>query len=226
MSARLKQTELTDSLHVYLQSVSLREPEALQGLRDATLASAAAGPHAGMQVGPEQGQFLALLVQLADARKLLEIGTFTGYSALWLALALPDDGKLIACDISDEFTRVGRPFWEEAGVAHKIDLRLGPAVESLDALLEAREGSSFDFAFIDADKTNYDAYYERVLQLVRTGGLIVFDNVLWHGKIIDDSVNDADTLALRALNAKIHADPRVSISMLPLGDGMTLAVKR
>jgi caffeoyl-CoA O-methyltransferase len=182
--------------------------------------------NANMQVGPEQGQFMALLVELVGARNALEVGTFTGYSALAVALALPEDGRLVACDVSEEWTAVGRRYWEEAGVAHKIDLRLAPAVETLDALLAEGRGGTFDFAFIDADKEGYDAYYERALELTRSGGLILLDNTLWRGKVADPTISDADTEALRALNTKLASDERVTLSLLPVGDGLTLARKR
>ena len=170
-----------------------------------------------MQITPEQGQFMQLLLRLTGARRTIEIGVFTGYSALITALALPEDGQVIACDISDEWTSLGRPYWQEAGVAHKIDLRLAPALETLNTLT-----GPFDFAFIDADKVNYDAYYERCLQLVRPGGLILIDNTLWHGDVINPAKQDADTLAIRALNKKLQADPRIDLSLLPLGDGLTV----
>jgi caffeoyl-CoA O-methyltransferase len=210
-----------DDLYRYLLEQSLREHPAQAALRAAT----AAHPHAGMQISPEQGQFMALLVKLLSARRALEIGVFTGYSALTVALALPDDGRLLACDISDEYTRVGRPYWEQAGVAGKIELRLAPAIETLDARLAAGEAGQYDFAFVDADKTGYDAYYERCLRLLRAGGLIAIDNVLWGGAVARPS-NDADTLALQRLNDKVVGDDRVDIAMLSIGDGLTLALKR
>ncbi len=217
-----KNIVLDAPLHAYLQSVSLREPPLFARLREET----AALPNARMQIAPEQGQFMALLVGLTGARRCLEIGVFTGYSALWVANALPPDGRLVACDVSEEWTAVGRRYWQEAGVAERIDLRLAPALDTLDALLNEGEAGRFDLAFIDADKANYDAYYERCLSLLRPGGLVLLDNVLWSGKVADPAANDEDTLALRALNEKIHADGRVSISMLPLADGLTLAMKR
>lgn len=214
---------ITEPLHAYLLSVSLRENEPMTQLRAETAKLAARG----MQMAPEQAQFLAFLVKATGVRRALEVGVFTGYSALAVAQALPEEGELIACDVSEEWTSLGRRFWEEAGVAHKIDLRLAPAVETLADLLrdEANRGA-FDFAFIDADKNNYDTYYEQCLQLVRAGGLIVVDNVLWGGGVIDESRQDADTLAIRALNRKLHADSRVDLSLVPIGDGMTLARKR
>jgi caffeoyl-CoA O-methyltransferase len=175
-----------------------------------------------MQIGPEQGQFMALLVRMLNARRAIEIGVFTGYSALTVALALPDDGYLLACDISDEYTRVGKPYWQAAGVAARIDLRIGPALQTLDARLAAGETGTYDFAFIDADKTGYDAYYERCLELVRQGGVIAIDNVLWNGSVARPA-KTADTQALQALNDKLHRDERVDVSLLPVGDGLTLA---
>ena len=207
-------------LYDYLLDVSLREPPVLRRLRDET----ALLPESNMQIGPEQGQLLAFLVELIGARTALEIGTFTGYSALCVALALPEDGRLVACDVSEEWTSVGRRYWVEAGVDHKIDLRIGPAGETLEAL--ADDGASFDFAFIDADKEGYDDYYERVLRLVRAGGLLAIDNTLWEGKVVDPSVTDADTGSIRALNEKLRDDPRISLSLVPVADGLTLARKR
>lgn len=179
-----------------------------------------------MQIAPEQGQFMALLVQLMGASKLLEIGTFTGYSALSLALVLPPEGKIVACDTSEESTAVARRYWQEAGVADKVDLRLAPALETLDELLGSGQGETFDFAFIDADKGNYDNYYERSLQLLRPGGLVAIDNVLWSGRVADEQVRDESTQAIRALNDKLRDDERVSMSLVPIADGVTLALKR
>ncbi|MCH8237120.1 MAG: class I SAM-dependent methyltransferase [Proteobacteria bacterium] len=213
---------LDDALYEYLLSVSLRESDVLRRLREET----AALPQHNMQIAPEQGQFMALLAELIGARKCLEIGTFTGYSALAVAAVLPEDGTLIACDISDDFTSRAKPFWREAGVAGRIDLRIGPAMDTLDALIADGEGGSFDFAFIDADKANYQGYFQRVLDLVRGGGLICVDNVLWHGAVIDPARNDEDTEAIRAFNAALVRDPRVSLSLVPIGDGLTLARKR
>lgn len=210
-----------DRLRAYIQGVSLREHKRLTKLREET----AALPMGGMQISPEQGQLMQLLVRLIGAKRCLEVGTFTGYSALSVALALPPDGKIIACDVSAEWTAFGRRAWADAGVAGKIDLRLAPALETLDALIASGESGRFDFAFIDADKTNYDSYYERALILLRPGGLIAIDNVLWSGKVADPAADSADTLALRALNTKIHADKRVLPSMLTIGDGLTLALK-
>jgi predicted O-methyltransferase YrrM len=213
--------QLTDQLYQYVLDHSLREHPAQTALREATMQHR----YAGMQIAPEQGQLMALLIKLIGAKRALEVGVFTGYSALTVALALPDDGRLLACDISDEYTRIGQPFWQQAGVAHKIDLRLAPAIETLDARLAAGEQGAYDFAFIDADKTCYDAYYERCLLLVRRGGLIAIDNTLWDGAVARPS-KDPDTLALQALNAKLHADQRIELSLLPIADGVTLALKR
>ena len=179
-----------------------------------------------MQIGPDQGQFMALLVELMGARNTLEVGTFTGYSALAMALALPNDGRLVACDVSEEWTAIGRPYWEEAGVADKIDLRLAPALETLDALLAEGLAGTFDFAFIDADKEGYEAYFERALELIRPGGLIALDNTLWEGKVLDPQVTDVNTEAIRRINTKLARDERVTLSLLPIGDGLTLARKR
>jgi caffeoyl-CoA O-methyltransferase len=213
---------LTDSLYGYLLSVSLREPELLSRLREET----AALPYARMQIAPEQGQFMALLVRLLGARRCLEVGVFTGYSSLAVALALPDDGRIVACDVSEEWTSVARRYWAEAGVAHKIDLRLAPALETLEALLVEGEAGCFDFAFLDADKENYLRYYEVVLELVRPGGLIVADNTLWSGRVADPANDEASTVALRRFNEQLHRDERVDLSLVPIGDGLTLARKR
>lgn len=213
---------LSDAVYSYLLSQSLREPEILQRLRQET----AKLPMAQMQIAPEQGQFMALLVQLLSARKTLEVGVFTGYSALCVALALPEEGKVVACDISEEYTAIARQFWQEAGVADKIDLRIAPALETLDHLLAEGQANSFDFAFIDADKSNYGNYYERSLQLVRPGGLIAIDNVLWSGRVADPQVDDNRTAAIRAFNQHLHQDQRVSLSLVPIADGLTLALKR
>jgi predicted O-methyltransferase YrrM len=214
--------ELTDKLDDYLLGVSSRENDVQRRLREET----ARLPMAGMQIAPDQGQFMALLARLVGARNCLEIGTFTGYSALAVALALPPEGRIIACDVNPETTAVAQRYWREAGVADKIDLKLAPALATLDALLAARQEGRFDFAFIDADKENYDAYYERVLRLLRPGGLIVIDNVLWGGTVADLRVKDPETAALRALNQKLHRDERVDLVLLPLADGITLARKR
>ncbi|MDZ8262405.1 class I SAM-dependent methyltransferase [Nostoc sp. ChiQUE01b] len=213
---------LDNQLYNYLLSVSLREPEILRKLRQET----ASHPRSGMQISPEQGQFMSLLVQLIGAKKTLEVGVFTGYSSLSVALALPTDGKIIACDVSEEFTAIARRYWLEAEVADKIDLRLAPALETLDRLLATGQAETFDFAFIDADKENSDAYYERSLQLVRPGGLIAIDNVLWSGQVADEQNQDESTQAIRALNEKLHHDERVTLSLVPIADGLTLAIKR
>jgi predicted O-methyltransferase YrrM len=215
-------TPATKGTWDYIASVSLREPDVLRRLREAT----APMPEVSCQIAPEQGQFMALLIRLIGAKRTLEIGTFTGYSSTAVALALPDDGKIIACDINAEWTAMARQYWREAGVEHKIDLRLAPAVQTLDQLIAEGQAGTFDFAFIDADKSHYDAYFERSLELVRTGGLIAIDNVLWHGKAADPSVKEADAEAVRALNRKLHHDERVWLSMIPIGDGLTLACKR
>ncbi len=213
---------LTESLYHYMLSVSLRESDVLYQLRQET----AQHPMSQMQIAPEQGQFMALLVQLMGVKKALEIGVFTGYSSLAVAIALPADGTLMACDVSDDYTAIARRYWQNAGVDHKIDLRIAPALETLDQLLADGHANSFDFAFIDADKSNYDAYYERSLQLVRPRGLIAIDNVLWSGRVADDSDTHQQTQAIRALNQKLHHDERITLSLLPLADGLTLAMKR
>jgi predicted O-methyltransferase YrrM len=206
----------------YIRTNSVREPEVARRLREATEKM----PMGMMQVDPEQGQFLALLVEAIGARRCLEVGTFTGYSARYVALALPPDGQLVCCDISKQWTDIGRRYWAEAGVAVKIDLRLAPAIETLDHLIAEGDSGSFDFAFIDAEKTEYDDYYERVLKLLRPGGVVVIDNVLWGGSVADPKANDGETSTLKALNRKIQADQRVNLSILELGDGMTVACKR
>ncbi len=212
---------LPDSIYQYLCSVSLREPELLAELREVTRTL----PRASMQLSPEEGQFISLLVKMTGARKCLEVGVFTGYSSTCIALALPPEGRLIACDVSVEWTTIARRYWEKAGVANKIDLRLGPGIDILDALLADGQAGTFDFAFIDADKGNYGNYYERALKLVRSGGLIGIDNTLWYGKPADPAVNDPDTEAIREVNRRVHADARVTMSLVPIGDGLTLALK-
>jgi predicted O-methyltransferase YrrM len=214
-------TPLTDELSDYVRQIALREPEVLRRQREATDAH----PRASMQTSPEQGQFLHLLARLTGAKKTLEVGVFLGYSSTWVAMALPAGGRIIACDASEEYTAEARRLWREAGVEDKIELRLGRALETLDALIADGNAGSFDFAFIDADKSNYANYYERALVLVRAGGLITIDNVLWGGDVIDASKTDADTEAIRAFNRKLHADARVTLSLVPLGDGLTLACK-
>jgi predicted O-methyltransferase YrrM len=216
-----KTLPLTDALHRYLLDVSLREPDVLRRLREETMQVRLAV----MQITPEQGQLMQLLIHLTGAKRCLEIGTYTGYSALCVALALPAEGTLICCDIDAEWTAIGRRYWVEAGVAHKIDLRLAPALDTLAQLLAQGAAGSFDFIFIDADKGNYDNYYEHALQLLRGGGLIGIDNTLWYGHPADPTDVSPDTVAIRALNIKIKEDARVRISMLPIGDGLTLAQK-
>ena len=213
---------LSDRIHDYILSVTLRESDIQRRLREET----ARDPMSIMQIAPEQGQFMALLVQSMRATRAIEIGVFTGYSALSVAGALPPEGRLIACDINEHWTNMARRYWKEAGVEHKIDLRLAPALDTLNALIAEGHQETFDFAFIDADKVNYDAYYERCLSLLRPGGLIAIDNVLWSGDVADPAAQDEQTTALRALNNKLHHDERVSISLLPLSDGLTLALKR
>lgn len=213
---------LTDSLYEYMTDVSLRESPLLLALREETSELT----QRAMQISPEQGQFMALLARLTGARRCLEVGVFTGYSSLVTALALPDDGSIVACDVSEEWTAVARRYWREAGVAHKIELRLAPATETLDDLLAQGRAGTFDFAFIDADKTNYLAYYERTLALLRTGGLALVDNTLWSGRVADPEVADADTVALRHFNEVLHRDERIDLSLLPLGDGLTVVRKR
>ena len=213
---------LTESLYDYLLSVSLREPPLLLALREETAALSTRS----MQIAPEQGQFMALLLRLMGARRCLEVGVYTGYSSLVTALALPDEGRLVACDVSEEWTAIARRYWRLAGVEHKIELRLAPATDTLDALVAAGEAGRFDTAFIDADKTNYLAYYERALLLLRPGGLIVVDNTLWSGRVADPESADADTVALRHFNEVLHRDERVELSLVPVGDGLTMARKR
>ncbi|EHC17950.1 class I SAM-dependent methyltransferase [Fischerella thermalis] len=212
---------LDKTLYDYLLSVSLREPEILTQLRQET----AQHSMATMQIAPDQGQFLALLVKLIAAKKTLDIGVFTGYSSLVVALALPADGKVIACDIDEEYTAIARRYWQKAGVADKINLHLAPALETLEKLIAVGEAETFDFAFIDADKSNYDNYYELALQLVRPGGLIAIDNVLWSGRVADPQVQDNRTNKIRAFNQKLYQDQRVTLSMLAIADGLTLAMK-
>jgi len=213
--------KLDTRVYAYLQEHSLRELPVQKELREAT----AGMKHAGMQISPEQGQFMQLLARTVNARKAIEVGVFTGYSSLAVALALPEDGRLVACDVSEEWTALARKFWEKAGVAKRIELRLQPAQRTLDELIAAGESASFDFAFIDADKSRYMAYYERCLTLLRKGGLIVVDNTLWSGAVADASKDDEDTRAIRAFNDAVHRDTRVAVSMLPIGDGVTLALK-
>jgi predicted O-methyltransferase YrrM len=215
-------TPITPELFDYVVRVGVREPEPMRRVRDDT----AALPQANMQIAPDQAAFMALLVELMGARRCLELGTFTGYSALAVALAMPPDGRIVACDVSREWTDIARRHWEAAGVADRIELRLGPALETLDALLAHGAEGTFDFAFIDADKQEYPAYYERVLRLLRPGGLMAIDNVLWDGEVINPDLDDADVRAIRALNEQIHADERVRVAMTTIADGLTLALKR
>lgn len=214
--------ELDDRLYEYLLEASLRESDVQAELRQVTAEHA----QARMQISPEQGQFMALLVQLMGAQKTLEIGVFTGYSALTVAMALPEDGRMVACDVNEKDCAIALPYWEKANVAHKIDLRIAPALDTLDNLIANGESGTFDFSFIDADKSNYDNYYEKSLQLVRPGGLIAVDNTLWYGRVADPEVQDKRTKRIRALNEKVRDDKRVMMSLLPVGDGLLLAVKR
>jgi len=216
-----KTLNLNETTYQYLLDASLREHPVLQRLRDYTASIA----YSNMQIAPEQGQFMALLVRLIQAQRVIELGTFTGYSTLSMALALPEDGRLLACDIMEEWTTKAKEFWREAGVSDKIELRLAPALETLDGLLAQGQKDSFDLAFIDADKENYLAYYERLMQLIRPGGLLVVDNVLWDGRVADPNEQEESTLAIRAFNEYVHKDERVALSMVPIGDGLTLAIK-
>ena len=215
------QTPLTDALLAYIADVSLREPQALRKLRESTEEH----PHASLQIGPQQGQFLNLLAHLTDARKALEVGVFMGYSSSWIALGLRPGGRLIACDVNEEFAAAARKTWHEAGVEDRIELRLAPALDSLDALIAEGHGGSFDFVFIDADKKNYINYYERALRLVRPGGLIAADNVLWDGDVADPDNHDPDTQAIRDFNRHLRADRRIAFCIATTGDGIALAVK-
>ena len=217
-----RNVQLSDALYRYLLEHSLRDSAVLRQLREET----ALLPMAGMQVGPDQGQLMGLLAKLVGARRCIEIGVFTGYSTLCVAAALPPDGRIIACDVSEEWTSIARRYWEKAGVAGRIELRLGRALNTLDALLADGEEGGFDFAFIDADKGNYLAYYERCLTLLRAGGLIVVDNTLWSGDVADPGNQKDDTVAIRAFNDALHRDERVDMALLPVGDGVTLARKR
>ena len=217
-----KTSPLTEPVYDYLLKTSLREPDALRALR----AETERHPHGGMRICPEQGQLMRLLIELTGAKSALEIGVFTGYSTLSVALALPHDGRLIACERNAEWPTVGQPFWQDAGVEDIIDLRIGKAAETLDALIQEGQSATFDFAFIDGDKKNYGVYYEQCLTLIRPGGLILIDNVLWDGRLIDAADTELATTTIRTLNEKIHGDERVSISMLPVGDGLTIIRKR
>ncbi len=213
---------LPDELHTYLLDVGVREPDLLRQLRDET----GAMPEHDMQIAPEQGALMALLVQLMGARRCLEVGTFTGYSSVAVALALPPDGRLVCCDISREWTDVARRYWAQAGVADKIELRLGPALDTLDAMVLEGQAGTFDFAFLDADKDNYPAYADRMIALLRSGGLLAIDNVFWGGEVADPEVDNASVRAIRALNRMLATDERVSLAMVPIADGLTLARKR
>jgi O-methyltransferase len=221
MRSFVRPTPMTDALYEYVLSVSLREPGAFRALREET----AKLPEAEWQIAPEQGPFLALLVQLMGAKKCLEVGTFTGYSAAWVASVLPADGKLVCCELNATYAAVARKHWDAAGISNKIDLRVGSAVDTLSKLIAQGESGTFDYAFIDADKTHYNLYYERCLTLLRPGGVIAIDNTLWDGKVADAAVTDPDTVAIRALNGKLFGDTRVSLSFLPFADGLTLAYK-
>lgn len=213
---------LTKKLYQYILDASLRESKILEELRYET----AKLPSARMQISPEQGQFMALLIELISAKKTLDIGVYTGYSALAVALALPSDGRVVACDIDAKITQTAKEFWKKAGVENKIDLHIAPAQQTLEALISNGEANTFDFGFIDADKSNYENYYELALQLLRPGGLIMIDNTLWGGDVIDPNINDNATRAIRAINEKLHHDNRITLSMIPLGDGVTLARKK
>ena len=216
-------SSITESVYDYLLSVSLREADVLRELRDET----ASHPNANMQISPEQGQFMQMLVRLIGAKKVVEVGVFTGYSSLAVALALPETGRIVACDVSEEYTSIARRYWEKAGIADKVDLRLAPAVETLDHLLKHDQAAeTFDMAFIDADKESYLLYYERILKLLRPGGLMLVDNVLWSGLPADPEHHDSNTDAIREFNAFLFQDERIDLSLLPLADGLTLARKR
>ncbi len=214
--------KLDQPLYDYLLEISLREAPILKALREET----AADPMHNMQIAPEQGQFMALLAKLIDARRYIEVGVFTGYSSLAVGLALPADGEIIACDVSEEWTSIAKRYWRQAGLEERIHLHLAPANETLQTLLDEGQGERFDFAFIDADKEGYATYYELLLRLIRPGGLIAVDNVLWGGAVIDPDKNDADTEAIRKFNRSLLGDARVDISLVPIGDGLTLARKK
>jgi len=213
---------MTNSIYKYLCENSLREDENLSSLRAYTYRM----EQRNMQISPEQGQFMQLLIKLMGAKKTIEVGVFTGYSSLCVALALPVDGKIIACDISTKYTDIAEKYWKDAKVRNKIDLKIGPAINTLQQLIDNGLSNTFDFTFIDADKINYDNYYELCLKLLRSGGLIAIDNVLWSGDVVDERINDIDTESIRSLNKKLHIDSRVDLSILPIGDGLTLALKR
>ena len=213
---------IDDRTYDYLCDVSINEPDLLRQLREET----AQLEYSVMQISPEQGQFMSLLIKMMAAKRAIEIGTFTGYSALAIAMGLPEDGCLIACDISEEWTAIGKRYWQLAGQADKIDLRLAPAIETLDGLLNYGQAGEFDFAFIDADKQNYLNYYERCLQLLRPGGLIVVDNVLWDGSVADPENQKPDTCSIREFNSFVKSDARIDLSMIPVGDGLSLIGKK
>ena len=213
---------MTEEIQEYLVAHSVREPAILAELR----AETAGMPDAQMQIGPEQGQLMALLARLIGARRCIEVGVYTGYSSLAVGLALPDDARILACDVSEEWTSVARRYWQKAGVAHKIDLRLQPAARTLQALIDAGESGRYDFAFVDADKPAYSVYYELLLELLRPGGLMTIDNTLWSGRVADPAEQDTNTSALRAFNELVYRDQRIDLSLLPVGDGLTLARKR
>lgn len=217
----IKTLNLNEKLYQYMQAITLREHPVLKALRDETSKL----NNYFMQISPEQGQFMALLMHLLNARKTLDIGTFTGYSALAVALALPPEGKVIACDVNEEWTNTAKRFWQQAGVNNKIDLFLAPAGKTLQKFIDAGQSATFDFAFIDADKTNYDDYYEKSLQLIRPGGLIAIDNVFRNGDVADITCTDPQTISIRTLNAKLHNDKRIFLSVIPISDGVTLAYK-
>ena len=214
--------KLDDRTYEYLLAHSLREAPALASLR----AETASHPKVNMQIAPEQGQFMQMLVRLIEARRAIEVGVFTGYSSLAVVLAMPPDGQLLALDVSEEYTAIARRHWQAAGVADRIELVIAPAKDTLDARIAAGEADRYDFAFIDADKTGYLAYYERLMKLVRPGGLIVVDNTLWGGEVANSRNRDADTVALREFNDVLHKDPRIELALLPVGDGLTLARRR
>ncbi len=214
-------TQVTDELAQYIRGVTLHEPEALRKLRLETEDH----PRASCQISPEQGQFLNLLARLAGARRAIEVGVFMGYSSTWMALALGEGGSLLACDVNEEYTARARQTWREAGVEDRVELRLAPALQTLDGLLADGQAGQFDLVFIDADKRNYSNYYDRAIELVRKGGLVAIDNVLWHGEIADPEVKDADVEAVRVLNRKLYGDTRIALSLATIGDGLALACK-